>query len=368
MKRKRYADTLEDIAHTGAQSFYTGKLASKMVKAVQNAEGIMTLEDLARYSVIARTPVEIGFHGHRVLACGEPASGAVILSILKTIEGYENFRSPEYVNLSTHRLIEAMRFGYAERASFGDPDFVEDSRPTSRETDILSAIYAAAIRRKILDDRTQNVSAYDPDGFEVQDAHGTSQISAVDTSGLAVSLTTTINLFFGSHVMVPESGVILNNQMNDFSIPNISNVFGYKPSPANYIRPHKRPLSSMSPLIAETLNPSSSTHPGIVVLGAAGGSRIITAVVQIALLTLLHNLTAYAAVARARLHDQLIPNIVTFERWYDNATVASMEDKGHNVSWVPPGFSSAHIVRLLGNGTFEAAAESRQADSAGMVG
>lgn len=114
MKRKRYADTLEDIAHTGAQSFYTGKLASQMAKAVQEADGIMTLDDIARYSIISRTPVEIDFHGHRVLACGEPASGAVVLSILKTIEGYENFISPGYVNLSTHRLIEAMRFGYAE--------------------------------------------------------------------------------------------------------------------------------------------------------------------------------------------------------------------------------------------------------------
>lgn len=114
MTRKRYADTLEDIAHTGAQSFYTGKLASQMAKAVQEADGIMTVADIARYSLISRTPVEIDFHGHRVLACGEPASGAVVLSILKTIEGYENFMSPGHVNLSTHRLIEAMRFGYAE--------------------------------------------------------------------------------------------------------------------------------------------------------------------------------------------------------------------------------------------------------------
>ncbi|KAI4221578.1 MAG: hypothetical protein LQ349_007809 [Xanthoria aureola] len=170
MKRKRYADTLEDIAHTGAQSFYTGKLASQMAKAVQKADGIMTVEDIARYSLISRTPVEIDFHGHRVLACGEPASGAVVLSILKTIEGYENFMSSGHVNLSTHRLIEAMRFGYAERTSFGDPDFIEDSGRSSKETEILSATYAAAIRSKILDDRTQNVSAYDPDRLEIQDA------------------------------------------------------------------------------------------------------------------------------------------------------------------------------------------------------
>ena len=124
----------------------------------------------------------------------------------------------------------------------------------------------------------------------------------------------------------------------------------------------------MSPLIAEVRNPSSSNRPGIAVLGSAGGSRIITAVVQTALLTLLYNLTAYGAVAKARLHDQLIPNVASFEWLYDNATVASMEDKGHNITWVPPGYSSAHVIRLLENGTFEAAAESRQDDSAGMVG
>ncbi|KAL8768288.1 MAG: hypothetical protein Q9209_005427 [Squamulea sp. 1 TL-2023] len=382
MKRQRYADTLEEIAHNGTRSFYTGKLASQIVETIHKANGTMTTEDLAFYSVIARPPVEIDFHGHHVLACGEPASGAVTLSILKTIEGYQGFKSSRNANLTTHRLIEAMRFGYAERASFGDPDFIEDYGPKSRESDILNASYAATVRTKIMDDRTQKVSAYDPNGFEIHDTHGTSQISTIDASGMAISLTTTINLFFGSHVMVPENGIILNNQMNDFqsllgtdsllkqdfSIPNISNVFGYKPSPANYIRPHKRPLSSMSPLIAETLNPTSSRNPGIVVLGSAGGSRIITAVVQTALFALLHNLTAYATVAEARLHDQLVPNIASFEWLYDNATVASMKDKGHNITWVPPGYSSAHVIRLLVNGTIEVAAESRQADSAGMVG
>ncbi|KAL8679562.1 MAG: hypothetical protein Q9186_004156 [Xanthomendoza sp. 1 TL-2023] len=167
--------------------------------------------------------------------------------------------------------------------------------------------------------------------------------------------------------MVPESGIILNNEMNDFSIPGTSNVFGYKASPANYIRPRKRPLSSISPLMAESIHPTSSKRSAITVLGSAGGSRIITAVVQTALFTLLYNLTAYASVAKARLHDQLVPNIATFERDFDNTTIASMQEKGHNVAWVPPGFSSAHIVRLLENGTFEAAAETRQADSAGII-
>ncbi|KAL8695970.1 MAG: hypothetical protein Q9224_003041, partial [Gallowayella concinna] len=114
MKRQRYADTLEEIASRGVNSFYTGKMASQTAQAVQRANGIMTTDDLAMYSVVARSPVEIKFHGHRVLACGEPASGAVTLSILKTVEGYQDFGLPENSNLSTHRLVEAMRFGYGK--------------------------------------------------------------------------------------------------------------------------------------------------------------------------------------------------------------------------------------------------------------
>ncbi|KAL8806214.1 MAG: hypothetical protein Q9182_001489 [Xanthomendoza sp. 2 TL-2023] len=368
MTRQRYADTLEEIASSGVDSFYTGKFASQIVRTVQEANGSMTADDLARYSVVARKPVEIFFHGYRVLACGEPASGAVTLSILKTIEGYQGFAHPKNNNLSTHRLLEAMRFGYGKRASFGDPDFLEDYGSSSRESSILKPSYAASIRERIIDEHTQNVSAYDPSGFEILDDRGTSQISVIDASGMAVSFTTTINLYFGSHVMVPESGIILNDEMNDFSIPGTSNVFGYKASPANYIRPRKRPLSSLSPAIAESIQPASSTRPAITVLGSAGGSRIITAVVQTALFTLLYNFTAYASVANARLHDQLLPNVATFELAFDNATIAAMQEKGHNIAWVPPGYSSAHIVRLLENGTFEAAAETRQNGSAGIVG
>lgn len=163
--------------------------------------------------------------------------------------------------------------------------------------------------------------------------------------------------------MVPESGIIMNNQMNDFSIPSHSNKFGYRPSPANYICPRKRPLSSMSPVIA-----TSKADPAeIALFGAAGGSRIITAVVQTALNLLLHNASTYETVKRARLHDQLIPNVLSAELDYDNATVAFLQGRGHVVERVPPGYSSAHVVRRLANGTLEAVAEVRQKDSGGMV-
>ncbi|KAL8791956.1 MAG: hypothetical protein Q9195_005445 [Heterodermia aff. obscurata] len=370
MTRKRYANTLEKIAKFGIRAFYKGEIASQIVTAVQKANGLMTKDDLADYTVAVRSPVEISFHGYRLRASGVPASGAVTLSILKTLEGYGNFTASESVNLSTHRMVEAMRFGYGKRASFGDPDYLDDFH--GFEASILNESYAAAIRSKILDSTTQNISAYDPNGFEMHPSHGTSHIATIDSSGLAISLTTTINLFFGSHLMIPENGIILNNQMNDFSIPNVSNVFGYAPSPANYIRPGKRPLSSMSPVIAESepLGHSSSSErqkSTIMILGSAGGPRIITAVVQNALHTLLHSLSPYEAVAAPRLHDQLIPDLTSFELTYNNATVESMREKGHEVQWMPLGSSSAHIVQKHEDGSFEAVAEVRQMNSGGMV-
>ncbi|KAL9610943.1 MAG: hypothetical protein Q9167_004385 [Letrouitia subvulpina] len=341
MTRKRYANTLETIASEGADALYNGRMAEHMVSAVQKTNGSIVLKDLQDYSVTIRRPVQIDYHGFRVLACGVPASGAVPLSVLKTLEGYKNFASLETVNLSAHRLDEAMRFGYGKRASFGDPDFLEDMHDL--EQSMLDAKYAASIREKISDKHTLNVSAYDPSGFENRESHGTSHISAADASGLAISLTTTVNLFFGSHLMVPETGVIMNSQMNDFSIPNTTNVFGYKPSPANYIRPRKRPLSSISPLLIA----HSANNTLYALVGSAGGSRIITAVAQNAISILTEGLgNAYDAVAKPRLHDQLMPNTVSFEWSYDNGTTAFMRGRGHNVTWVGPG--RLHCSPLLG--------------------
>ncbi|KAL8665822.1 MAG: hypothetical protein Q9202_001944 [Teloschistes flavicans] len=337
MTAKRYADTLEEIARSGVESFYTGDLASQTVEAVRKANGIMTLEDLASYTVITRSPVEIDFHGYRVLGCGVPGSGAVALSILKTVEGYMDFAHPEMMNLSAHRLVEAMRFGYGKRASFGDSDYLKTIGDL--ETGILNASYAASIRERINDNRTQNVSAYDPEGFESRNSY-----------------------------MSPDTKLHQHTDLRcNFSIPNISNVFGYHPSPANYIRPRKRPLSSMSPVIAESIHPAPGTQPVITILGSAGGSRIITAVVQTALHMLLHNHTAHEAVQKPRLHDQLLPDSTSFEWEFDNSTVESMREKGHAIVRVPPGYSSAHVVRRMGNGMFEAVAEVRQKGSAGLT-
>ena len=356
MTRKRYAHTLEVIAAGGPDVFYKGPLADATVQALQKMNGTMTMEDLASYEVVSRKAVDIDYKGFRVHACGAPSSGVVVLSALKVLEGYNELADD--VSLSTHRMDEAIRFAYGKRASLGDPDFV--SSLDAFQAEMLNETYAAGIRGRISDKHTLNISDYDPDGFEDHESHGTSHVVTADSSGMAVSLTTTVNLFFGSKIMVPETGVVLNDEMADFSVPNISNIFGYYPSPANYVQPNKRSLSSIAPIIAEFANGTL-----FAVLGASGGSRIITTVVQNALHLLDGGMSVHEAVKQPRLHDQLVPNLVSFEWGYDNATVEFMRDRGHNVTWGQAG-SSAQAIRIQ-DGAFEAAGEPRQNDSAGLA-
>ncbi|KAF4215037.1 hypothetical protein CNMCM8980_008788 [Aspergillus fumigatiaffinis] len=359
MTRRRYADTLESIANKGPDAFYSGPIAETMINALQAANGTMTMEDLRNYTVAIRNVSQIDYRGYQITSTSAPSSGTVAMSILKILSTYDDFFAPGNVNLSTHRLDEAMRFGYGERTNLGDPLFVAGL--DEYEENMLKQSTIDEIRRKISDYRTQNVSAYDPEGIESLNDSGTSHVVVADHTGLAISLVTTINTLFGSQVMVPETGIIMNNEMDDFSVPGKSNSFGYAPSKANYIRPGKRPLSSITPAIV--------TRPDgklFFLAGSAGGSRIITATVQNIIRVIDQGLSAAQALAQPRLHDQLIPNQVSFEYTYDNSTVDFMKSRGHNVTWVAPGQSTAQAIRVLPNGTFDAAGEPRQLDSGGF--
>lgn len=163
----------------------------------------MTLEDLKNYSVIIREPISIDYRGYKLYATGAPSGGSVALSILKIIEGYD-MSNASLLALNTHRLDEAMRFSYGAHAELGDPDFF--SYMDAFEADMIKAETAQEIRGKILDDRTQNVSIYDPKGFTIEENHGTSHIVTSDTSGLSLTLTSTVNLLFGNQLCVPETG------------------------------------------------------------------------------------------------------------------------------------------------------------------
>ncbi|KAI1764713.1 gamma-glutamyltranspeptidase [Hypoxylon sp. FL1150] len=358
--RKRYADTLETIAAEGPDAFYTGAIAEATIAALSKKNGTMTLDDLKNYTVAIRKPSEINYRGYKLTSTSAPSSGVVALSALNIVDGYDGFGDPAAINLTTHRLDEAIRFAYGQRAELGDPSFV-DGLDEYQESMVSNAT-ASEVRSKISDFHTQNVSWYDPTGLESLETPGTSHVVAADKSGLAISVTTTVNLLFGSQLVVPETGVIMNDEMNDFSIPDSSNAFGYIPSAANFIRPGKRPLSSISPTIVETADGKL-----YFVIGSAGGSRIITATIQNIHHVLDQGLTTAEALAEPRLHDQLSPNQVSFEYAYDNSTVAYMQSLGHNVTWVAPGQSTAQGLRLLPNGTFEAAGEPRQKNSAGYA-
>ncbi|KAI2467594.1 gamma-glutamyltranspeptidase [Annulohypoxylon bovei var. microspora] len=361
MTRKRYADTLETIGKEGADAFYNGAIANATIATLSKAGGTMTLEDLKNYTVAIRQPAKINYRGYKLTSISAPSSGVVALSALKIVDGYEGFGNPALINLTTHRLDEAMKFAYGQRTKLGDPSFVEGLDKYQEE--MLSDATAAEVRSKISDFTTQsNVSYYDPEGLESLETPGTSHIVAADHTGLAISITTTVNLLFGSQLIVPETGVIMNDEMNDFSIPNSSNAFGYIPSPVNYVRPGKRPLSSISGTIVE-----SADGKLYFVIGSAGGSRIITATIQNIHHVLDQNMTTAQALAEPRLHDQLVPTQISFEYAYDNSTVAYMKSLGNNVTWVAPGGSTAQGLRLLPNGTFEAAGEPRQHNSGGFA-
>ncbi|KAK6532541.1 hypothetical protein TWF281_006728 [Arthrobotrys megalospora] len=360
MTRKRFANTLETIANEGVDAFYRGPLADAMIRGLQATGGIMTHDDLQAYQLAHRKPSNITYRGRRIWSTSAPSSGAVTQSALKILEGYDHLANPMQRNESTHLIVEAMRFGYAMRAELGDPDFVPGL--DAYQQSMISPETAEEVRSKICFTHTLAVKEYNPKGLESLDTPGTAQMSTADSSGLAISLTTTVNLLFGSTVMIPETGVIMNDQMNDFSIPGSSNAFGFIPSPANFIRPFKRPLSSITASIVETEDGKLDF-----VVGAAGGSRIVSSTIQNIINMIDYGLNAPQALKSSRLHDQLTPNTSVLEWSYDNGTAAYLASLGHVISYVPSAESAAQAVRQLPNGTFEAAGEPRQKNSGGYV-
>ncbi|KAH6651569.1 gamma-glutamyltranspeptidase [Truncatella angustata] len=358
MTRKRYADVLDAVADGGAEVFYTGPIANYTIAALQADNGTMTLEDMENYEAIVRQPINITYRGYKLFSSGAPSSGAVCLSTLKTMETFPTDDTPKS-NLTLHRFVESMRFAYGAHQQLADPRFVQDV--DLLETVMLSDSGAAATRAHIFDNTTQPVGHYLAQPYYTQPSHGTSHIVAVDASGMAVSSTTTVNTLFGNIVMVPETGIILNNQMNDFSIPGKSNEFGYAPAPVNFIRPGKRPLSSITPVIVE--HPNGTLYVSV---GAAGGSRIISSTTQVVWHILEQGMNMTTAIREPRFHDQLMPNLLAVEYSFDNASTASMLERNHNVTWVREGVSAVQGV-LITSDTFEAVGEPRQKNSGGLA-
>ncbi len=331
------ARALRLIAEHGADTFYRGEIADAIVQTMQANGGPITKEDLASYTVRVVEPLRGAFRGLDVLSMPPPSSGGVAMQQIfgllerhaQQIDGASH-NSPSYV----HLVVEAMKHAFADRAEWlADADFVHV--PLER---LLSPEYLDRRSDLISMQGTKSPQAYGSTTPGVEDG-GTSHFSVIDANGMAVACTETINLSFGSLVVVPGFGFALNNQMDDFTtIPGEPNAFGLRQSDRNLPEPGKRPLSSMSPTIL--------LDDGRVVLvaGASGGPRIITATTQCILNCVLFDMTPKQAVSAVRFHHQWMPNVLQLESgWPDPSVPSALEQLGHDCSEL----GSVGVVQLI---------------------
>ncbi len=334
--QKDLAKTLGSISRQGTDGFYKGKVASSLVASSQMGGGIITKADLDQYRTRELSPIECDYRGYHVVSAPPPSSGGVVIcEMLNILEGYPlkdlGFRSAQ----SVHYQIEAMRHAYVDRNSYlGDPDFV--TNPVARLTD---KAYAAQIRAAIDPDKA-GVSQDIRPGVAPHEGTNTTHYSIADRWGNAVGVTYTLNDWFGTKITVPGTGVLLNNEMDDFTAkPGVPNLYGLVQGEANAIAPGKRPLSSMSPTIV-----SKDGQP-VMVLGTPGGSRIITAVMLTMLNVIDYSMTVQEAVDAPRFHQQWLPDVTYVENFaLSPDTRQLLEAKGQKLGPAQP---ANHMTAIL---------------------
>jgi gamma-glutamyltranspeptidase/glutathione hydrolase len=298
------ARTLRLISQKGPDGFYKGPVGAAIVKSIQAGGGIMTQADLDQYTTRELAPIECDYRGYHVISAPPPSSGGVIIcEILNILEGYPlkdlGFRSAQ----SVHYQIEAMRHAYVDRNSYlGDPDFVKN--PIARLTD---KAYAAQIRA-VIDPAKAGVSKDIKPGVEPHEGSNTTHYSIADKWGNAVAVTYTLNDWFGARITAAGTGVLLNDEMDDFTSKiGVPNLYGLVQGEANAIAPGKRPLSSMSPTIV------SKDNQPVMVVGTPGGSRIITAVLHTLLNVIDYGMNVQEAVDAPRFHQQWLPDVTNMD-------------------------------------------------------
>ena len=351
------AATLTAIAEQGPHGFYEGPVAEKLTAGIRDAGGIMTTEDLKSYSAVIRAPVRGSYRGYDIVSMPLPSSGGVVLvEMLNILEGFPLAEMKQGSAPQLHVLIEAMKRAYADRARYlGDPAFV--SAPVSILT---SKDYAAKQRASIDPARatpwTDALSATPP-----REGSNTTHYSVVDSRGNAVSNTYTLNFPYGVGLIAEGTGVLLNNELDDFTAaPGASNAFGLVGFEANLPGPGKRPLSSMSPTIV-----LKDDRP-VLVTGSPGGSRIISTVLQVIVDVLDYHMDVAAAVAAPRLHHQWLPDEVRIERGFTDGTLAELSSMGHQLV-EPMGQTSANSILVTPNGLLGAPdPRTRGAEAAGQ--
>jgi gamma-glutamyltranspeptidase/glutathione hydrolase len=337
------AITLRAIASDGPKGFYEGPVAEKIVAAVRKAGGVMTTEDMKNYRAILREPVRGTYRGYDIVSMPPPSSGGVhLIEMLNILEGYDLAKLPRGESL--HVLAEVMKRAYADRATFmGDPDSVK--MPVAG---LISKKYAAALRTQIGNRATPatEVRSGNPADFEGQN---TTHFSVIDSDCNAVSNTYTLNFSYGLGLVAEGTGVLLNNELDDFtSKPGTANAYGLVGYNANLPGPGKRPLSSMTPTVV------MKDGKPFLITGSPGGSRIISTVLQIIVNVIDFHLPVDQAVSAPRVHHQWQPDELSAEPGISPEILDGLVKRGHKVVPTPPQ-TSANSIEITADGYVGAA-------------
>ena len=322
------AKTLKIISEKGRDGFYKGSVANKIAKAMKDNNGLITKSDLENYNPVWREPLISQYRGNNVITMGPPSSGGLhIIQMLNILENYDlkevNHNSKEYINL----LTEVMKYAYSDRSKYlGDPDFYDV--PVEK---ITSKKYGKRIFNDIEIGQSKPVGEVKPGMYLETESHETTHFSVADSDGNIVSSTYTLNSTFGSGVVIKGTGIVMNNEMDDFSAaPGIPNQFNLLGAEANEIAPNKRPLSSMTPTIVMKNNELFFTT------GSPGGSRIISAVLQSILNIIDFDMNLEETTKARRIHHQWFPDILEVEYSLDNKTRKELEDMNYSIVITDP--------------------------------